>query len=330
MTELTTEGKYKDDKKITPISIPLPFKILFSCIIFLIIGCSKLERQDSKTAFWKQYDAYSNTQRIIDPKGYIDYLKASRFTKGELDNLPINAIILHDQRVEKYLDSLGITNKEYVRLETGETDPNVIYVVRSKDQKFEFIISPGLPGAGGITTQCAELGALGVKKIVHIGTCGYLGNLIANDVAVVSSGAYKDGAAVLLSDTTSVGQSEIAYPDSLFSSVLWAKLKFRKISSSNNLGFTIPIFYMQPSGLIKKLLQANDLSESLNPVYIEMEGAAFFQMAALMNMKASSIVVGTDRYILENGNIKHEFMDYDSDKLKLAVIRTVIDVFKSK
>jgi Phosphorylase superfamily len=119
----------------------------------LLVGCA-----DSRPL--GEYSAYTRSERVILPRDYVDYLKREKFTHGELDHLPPGAIILHHDDVEGYLKALGYSKWE--KLQTGETDPNVMYVVRENGK--EFIVNRGLPGAGGITTQAAELAALGVTR----------------------------------------------------------------------------------------------------------------------------------------------------------------------
>lgn len=295
-----------------------------------LFSCGDQEKeQPGNLPFWKEYNTYTGSQRSIDPKGYIEYLKQTRFTHGELDSIPPYAIILHDTRVTDFLDSLDFSGEEIDTLQTGTTDPNVLYVVRSKKQDINFVICSGLPGTGGIATQIAELGAMNVKYLVHIGTCGILGDKIGEKTLIVSNGSYKDGGSVLMSDTTAEGRSEIAFPDSAFSGLLFRQAQSGNVSSVRACGFTVPIFYYQPDAMILRLLNGKDLTTETVPEYIEMEGSAVFTVSHFTKMHTASLQAGTDRYVLKDGKIEHSFMDYDSDKLKLDAIRIAINTFKS-
>src|SRR5215212_7809078 len=174
----------------------------------LVLGYSLLAGCAGPGRPLREYSAYNASERVILPSDYVAYLKREKFTHGELDHLPASAIILHHDDVEGYLKALGYSKWE--RLQTGETDPNVMYIVRGEPGKKEFVVNRGLPGAGGITTQAAELAAMGVKEIIHIGTAGLVGTELPDRAIVVSTGCVRDGAAVMLSDDP---RESVSYPD---------------------------------------------------------------------------------------------------------------------
>ncbi len=107
------------------------------------------------------------------PGSYIDYLRTSRFTHGELDHLPPYAILLHGDP-ETLLPAAGIDRSSWTTLELGTTDPSRLYVVRPPGGT-AFLVDRASPGAGGAATQTAELAALGCRHVVHVGTSGLLG-----------------------------------------------------------------------------------------------------------------------------------------------------------
>lgn len=257
----------------------------------------------------REYSAYNKSERVILPGDYVAYLKREKFTHGELDHLPTGAIILHHDDVEGYLKALGYSKWE--KLQTGETDPNVMYIVREPGKK-EFIVNRGLPGAGGITTQAAELAAMGVKEIVHIGTAGLVGTELPDRAIVASIGSIKDGAAVLLSDDP---RAAISYPNA----DLLARICAQDASMEGATGYTSPIFYLQPSGIIKELIRDKRAS------YVEMEGAPLFEMAKRLNVAAASIVVGSDRYTLDaKGELKHDYFGSTREQ-EMVALRVAID-----
>jgi purine-nucleoside phosphorylase len=281
---------------------------LFALLVIgssLMVGCAQSRPL-------REYSAYNATERIILPQDYVAYLKREKFTQGELDHLPSAAIILHHDDVEGYLRALGYSKWE--KLQTGETDPNVMYVVR--EQGKEFIVDRGLPGAGGITTQAAELAALGVKQIIHIGTAGFIGPDLPDRAIVVSVGSIRDGAAVMLSDDPGEPVSRVDRTLLFQIGMAMGKQDLRMI---NGLGYTSPIFYLQPSGVIKELIRETRAS------YVEMEGAPFFEIARRMNVAAASIVIGSDRYTLDrDGKLKHDYFESTREQ-ELTALRIAID-----
>ena len=281
---------------------------LFVLGCWLLVGCASERRPPLA-----EYSAHNATERVIRAEDYVAYLKSERFTRGELDNLPRSAIILHHDDVEGYLRELG--HSRWEKLQLGQTDPNLMYVVREPG-KSPFIINRGLPGAGGITTQAAELAALGVKEIIHIGTAGFIGTHLTDRAIVVSSGAIKDGAAVMLSDDP---RQRISRPDERLVARIGKQARVEA-----GIGYTSPIFYLQPSGIIRELIDEGTAS------YVEMDGAPLFEVARRLNVAAASIVIGSDRYTLDrDGKLKHDYFDSTREQ-ELAALRIAINALSSQ
>jgi purine-nucleoside phosphorylase len=255
------------------------------------------------TAPLAEYSAYSTSQRYNAAADYIAYLKTqSRFAHGELDHLPRNAIIFYGDPVP-LLTQLGYAPRTWTTLDLGTTDLETLYIVRP-DAGSPFIVARGIPGAGGITTEAAELAALGAARLVHIGTSGAIGpHLQATDI-VVSTGAYRDGAAVMLA----TDNARLSLPSPELSSLLTRQLQSRHLACPTATGYTIPIYYSQPSGLIRALLSSPDFA-SPRPEYIEMEESSFFEQARTDHIQAASLTVPADRYTLANGSLSHDFLD---------------------
>jgi uridine phosphorylase len=230
---------------------------------------------------------------------------------------------VHVADVEHILSSAGYQASEWTTISTGTTDPNVLYVVRPK-KGGSFIVNRGLPGAGGIATQTAELGALGVRKVVHIGTSCLLGRGMADSNLVVSLGSFKDGATVLLSDYVGRRVAPIAKPDPNLVGAIESVLMRHHIAFQESLGYTIPVFYFQPSGLMNALLATNQCANLARPAYLEMEQASFFQTCHRMHMQSASIVVGSDRYVLTNRELKHEWLG-DTDAAVTRAFKTALE-----
>jgi purine-nucleoside phosphorylase len=189
-----------------------------------------------------------------------------------------------------------------------------MYVVSQR-----FIVNRGLPGAGGVSTQAAELAALGVKQIIHIGTAGFIGEALPDRAIVASDGSYKDGGAVMLSDRP---DEPIAIPDATLTSRIHVAAKHLHIDVRRATGYTSPIFYYQPSGLIRDLIGGPRFAQQ-RPGYVEMEQAPLFETAHRANVAAASIVIGSDRYRLEKGELKHDYFDsttqQELDAMRIAI-----------
>jgi purine-nucleoside phosphorylase len=267
---------------------------------------------------------FVDEEKMIDPREEIDYIRHTRFPNGELDSLPEFAIIIHDTRVQMFLDSLKILRSSVKKLETGITDLTILYVVRQGNM--EFIITPGLTGASGVSTQIAELAAMGIKKVIHVGTCGVFSNSRIKYKVILSTGCYKDGTSVLLSADGGL----LSYPDSAFSREISKALgKDQKLNAKAGLGFTIPIFYYQPKKLINTLTRW-DLEPLTKPLYTEMEGSAVFETGRITGIQTASLVIPTDRYFIFHKELKHEFVDFEEIGIKLEVIRLLTNTFAQK
>ena len=277
-----------------------------------VIGCSLLSGCADARRPLAEYAAHNDSPRVIRADDYVAYLKRERFIKGELEDLPAGAIILHHDDVEAYLRDLGYAKWE--RLQLGQTDPNLMFIVRGEPGKPQFIINRGLPGAGGITTQAAELAALGVKEIIHIGTAGLIGEALPDRAIVLSLGCVKDGAAVMLSDDPREPTSE---PDPRLILKIFSASKTTMHAA---IGYTSPIFYLQPSGIIRELIHDRRAE------YVEMEGAPLFEICKRLNVAAASIVIGSDRYTLDrDGRLKHDYFESTREQ-ELRAMRLAIDV----
>ncbi|MBC8105234.1 MAG: hypothetical protein H7Z14_01485 [Anaerolineae bacterium] len=166
-----------------------------------------------------------------------------------------------------------------------------------------------------ITTQAAELAALGVKEIIHIGTAGFVGTKLPDRAIVVSVGSIKDGAAVMLSDDP---RATVSYPDFELSLRVFGAALSQKVPLNGTTGYTSPIFYLQPSGIIKELIRDKRAS------YVEMEGAPLFEMCKRLNVAAASIVIGSDRHTLDTkGELKHDYFDSTREQ-ETAALRIAI------
>jgi uridine phosphorylase len=272
---------------------------------------------------------YSDSPRVNDPGDYISFLKGERrFSGCSLDGLPKHAIILHDAEAPEHIVRLGYTVEDFRFIETGTTDPNVMWLLFRKNGHPDFLLNRGLPGAGGIATQAAELGALGVQNLVHIGTCGLVGEQVRSGDIVLSRGSFKDAGAVMLSAGDSDSVDPVAYPNSELGAVIEEQLSQYGFAHSFATGYTIPIFYFQPAQLIIELITGEAFPSGPSIGYFEMEEASFFQTCRLMGKRATSMVVGSDRYIYKDGSLKHTFEDdVDQDSAKLKMLQTAIAAF---
>ncbi len=166
------------------------------------------------------------------------------------------------------------------------------------------MIEQGLPGAGGVTTQAAELSALGATTIVHIGTCGALKSDAPE--LFIAAASFKDGAGVLLSEPVHGRIDSKAYADETTSRQLGLIATAQHLQWAQGTGFTMPVFYQQPSAIYKSLLL--NPSSAFHSDYVEMEQGPFFEMARRMNVAAASLVVPSDTVRLQDGNIVQDFI----------------------
>jgi purine-nucleoside phosphorylase len=268
---------------------------------------------------------FKNSGRLNDPDEYIRYLKTQgRFKRLSIDTVPPYAILLHDSRTEDALVSLGYSPSDYVDVQTGSTDPNVVFFIAGRNGAPDFLVNRGLPGGGGAATQAAELFALGVRSLVHIGTCGLVGDQVGQGQIVAPFGAYKDAAAALL---TSGDDDMLVYSDDRLRSELASALGDHAVSGPKAIGYTIPIFYWQPLALIRGLLDGS-LYPKLPPVsYFEMEQASVFATAHVMGESAASLVVGSDRYWIKDGEVTHRFEDFDQHAAEVEMMKAALGAF---
>jgi len=262
----------------------------------------------------ERYESFNDSPRLNLPSEYINHLKATRFQHGELDNLPKNAIVLYAD-VAQMLGEIGFTKEEIgAPLKLGTSDPTVLFVIRPKKGS-PFMLEQGLPGAGGITTQAAELITLGARTIVHIGTCAVLGNFADSNDVILAQGSYKDGAGVLLSSGPPNQIASIAYPGENATGQLRAALQHDGVQVVSGIGFTSPVYYFESSGLYTDLLTG---PWKPRPNYIEMEQGPFFELARRMGASAASMVVAGDRYRVVSGKLTHDFLN---DEKRAAALR---------
>ena len=211
-------------------------------------------------------------------------------------------------------------------LETGSAIPNQIMIARRKNGS-TYLVNRGLPGAGGIAIQAAELGALGVKRIIHIGTCAQLGGAFDEKTIIVSSGSYRDGAAVLLAEKDHGSALGFSRPDADLAGSLSSELKRRATPTISGAGYTIPIYYYQPAGLIIDLLAGEKYAAS-RPLFMEMEEAAFYESCARAKVKAASLVVPSDTYALKDGKLSHTFTG-DPHATLIAAFKAAVNVLEA-
>jgi purine-nucleoside phosphorylase len=269
------------------------------------------------------YTRYASSPAVNNPDDYIGWLKQQpQFQGGKLDNLPTRAIVLHYADVRKMLNGLGYGDSEVEEIQTGHTDSNVLFIVRPQAGR-GFIVNRGMPGAGGISTQVAELGALGVRYAIHIGTAGLLGSRLPYASLIVSSGSYKDGAAFLLSSNPEEAAEQIAYPDAGLSDAIERQLARAEVTHARGLGFTSPVYYFQKVGLLKALLGFR-FDPGKAPGFVEMEQASFFVTSRLSNVKSASIVAGSDRAVPTGDVVKQEFFEGDMDGFLALALRHAI------
>ena len=253
------------------------------------------------------------------PGSYIEYLKSSRFTHGELDHLPPYAILLHGDP-ETLLPLAGFPRSTWSTLELGTTDPSKLYVVRPPGGT-PFLVDRGSPGGGGAATQVAELVALGARSVVHIGTSGLLGPAGDDAHVIVSRAAHKDGAAILLSADNGL----LAVPDLDLTTRLGRRLGPRSLPM---VGYTVPIYYFQPDALIEDLIAGDRFAGPARPQYLEMEEASVFATGALMGAATASLTAAADRYTVVDGKLTHAFLDGEHVTASLvAAVRATAATF---
>ncbi len=292
-----------------------------SLCLILLLFCPAAQAREFKVL--DAYGAYADSPAVNSPADYIAWLKRQpQFKGGQLDHLPDRAVILYHVDVRGMLNGLGYGDSEIEEIRTGHTDPNVLFVVRPKTRP-AFIVDRGLPGAGGISTQAAELGALGVRYAVHIGTAGLLGQRLPYGSLIVADGSYKDGAAFLLASSAAEAAEQIAFPDPTLNEAIGQELTRARVAHARALGFTSPVYYFQKVGLLKALL-GFPFDPGKAPGFVEMEEASFFVTARRGNMKAASIVIGSDRAVPAGDTLRQDFFEGDVDALLALALQHAI------
>lgn len=261
-------------------------------------------------AFLSSYCRYSDSPvNLESPFSYIKYVKGRPETKCNLNDIPENGIILYYANTVEMLNLVGISPAEYESCEIGTTTPSQLFIVRPKEGK-PFVVNRGLPGAGGVATQVAELGALGVRNVVHVGTAGLLGMDLADNIVILSGGSYKDAASYLMPGGSA--KNSLAFPDTELNQRLRDAFVKNGPEYADAVGYTIPIIYYQPRNLIEALILGKEPLNGPVPKYLEMEEAPFFTSAAIAKVKAASVVVPSDRAVLTKEGLTGAIIPFKS------------------
>ncbi|MDE1147513.1 MAG: hypothetical protein PW843_13000 [Azospirillaceae bacterium] len=283
-------------------------------MLLLVMGTARAA--DVPYSVLDGYAHHGHGERLNTPQDEVAWLKKNRFVHGELDDFPTDAIVLHRVDVAAYLDASGFAG-QYTQLSYGFTDPSDVWIVR-KPGTAPFAVVRGLPGAGGITTQVAELQAMGARRIIHVGTAGLLSPEVPYGQIIVSDGSYRDGGAFLLAPDA---KEQVARPDADLTARLRAVAAGSGVPSARGVGYTMPIYYFQPGSILRDLLAIRGPDK---PTFVEMEEGPFFTLAHLMGLKAASVVVGSDRLVNTDGHLAQSLWDGDLDALELAAFKVAV------
>ena len=121
--------------------------------------------------------------------------------------------------------------------------------------------------------------------------------------------------------------SRLARPDSRLQAALRAAFVRAKTPAIEAIGYTIPIYYYQPSGLMEILATRNVMGHTIE--YVEMEGGALYELAAMAKGRAASVVIGVDRYRVSSSGIgKHQYLNVDEARAKERCLRHVLEAYK--
>src|SRR5262249_17899982 len=82
---------------------------LFATALF--IGCQEPPRPAPAEPL-AEYLEYNQSERLNRPESFIDYLRKTRFTHGELDHIPPYAIIFYGDPT-RFFPQMGITPADY-------------------------------------------------------------------------------------------------------------------------------------------------------------------------------------------------------------------------
>lgn len=296
----------------------MQYVVVIGLVGMILPGCMRQRR------ILDEYYLHNETPRHNLPSDYIKFLKTQpRFAHGELDDLPSTAIVLYAY-VPEVLEQLGYDKSSFTVHRIGTSTPSFLYVIRPIGKR-GFCVVHGMPGGGGVSVQTAELIALGAKRIIHIGTCAYLGDSGNSDQVLLVNGSYMDGAGILISDYEKGLVPALAYSDRSLRLALERRLNERRIKWSHAIGFTTPVYFFEASGLHKSLLV--DMKWDPRPQFLEMELGAFFATAKRMRVPSASMVIPSDRYRLTNGELTHEFLDNkESRNSILSAMRAAIEL----
>jgi len=302
-------------------------KVLFLILCIAITACAINQPEERSPHVLSEYTNNLADSDRQSAKGFINFLRSAVYKNGELDNFPEYAVILYDAKPERILLSMGFDAKhDWVDMDIGFSAPNRMLIVEKTKQWPRFVLNVGLPGAGGVTTQTSELAALGVKQVVHIGTAGLLGDRASESKVLLGQNTYKDGAAVMLSTPGSDGVLKLAKPDRSLASHIQRIGKDRIEAAT---GYTIPIFYYQPSNLLEELVRVGQFNNGPLINYIEMEQAPFYQTCQLARIACASLVIGSDRTRIKNEKIITEYFDHDIKTRKAEALVITLEVFAS-
>jgi len=301
----------------------------FLLILFVISisACALTRPPEQSSELLGEYTNHLAGSERNSAKGFIQFLRSEVYKNGKLDDFPEVAVILYDAKPESILLAMGFDPEgDWMDMDIGYSAPNRMLLVNKTQQWPRFVLNVGLPGAAGVSVQTSELAALGVKHIIHIGTAGLLGDRASDSVILLGESAYKDGAAVMLSTPANRDVSKLAKPDTSLANRIQTIGKGRITPAT---GYTIPIFYYQPSKLLEKLIAIGKFDNGPLIDYMEMEQAPFYQTCQLAEVACVSLVIGSDRTHVKNGKITTEYFNHDLRARKLEALRITLEVFSN-
>jgi len=290
------------------------------------IGPKKTQQKNiSYQNLFGEYTSFSLNTKRKSADGFIKFLRENTDIEPKIRNFPKYAIILYDAKPLDVLTNLS-KDLQWSDFDIGFSAPNRMIRVKKTERTPEFVVNVGMPGAGGVSTQVAELVSLGAEIIIHIGTAGLVGESIPDNKIIVSSSAYKDGAAIMLSDPDGGPIEKSAYPNQELVDYLYQKYPNETVKSR---GYTIPVFYYQPASLLRKFVH-NDPQTRLPDVgYMEMEQAPFYETCRLGKIKCASLVAGSDRTIVKHDELQTVYFNHDIIIKKVLMIRMALELFKN-
>jgi len=299
--------------------------ILLLLLLLFVSACATNRTPESSPGILSEYTENLAGSERNSANGFIQFLRTQVYKNGELDNFPEVAVILYDARPENILLAMGYKpEQDWVDMDIGFSAPNRMLLVNKTQQWPRFVLNVGLPGAAGVSVQTSELAALGVKKIIHIGTAGLLGDRASDSVILLGESAYKDAAAVMLSTPANKNVSKLVKPETSLANRVQQIGKDRIKPAT---GYTIPIFYYQPSKLLERLLTIGKFDNGPLIDYMEMEQAPFYQTCQLAEVACVSLVIGSDRTHVKNGKITTEYFNHDLKARKIEALRIAFEAF---